>query len=125
MKFFLCEHCGNIVEMVRDVGVPVYCCGEPMKELSANTSDGASEKHVPVVRREDGALIVELGSTAHPMNDDHLMEWVVVETEHGCLRRDLHPGDDTTLKFLVCDCDKPLAVYAYCNLHGLWMTRVS
>lgn len=125
MKFLLCEHCGNEVEMIRDIGVPIYCCNEPMQELIPNTSDGAAEKHVPVVRKEDGALIVELGSTAHPMQDDHLMEWVVVETEHGCLRRDLHPGDDTTVKFLVCDCDKPVAVYAYCNLHGLWMAKVS
>ncbi len=125
MKFFQCEHCGNVIEMVHDVGVPVYCCSTKMKELTPNTSDGATEKHVPVIRKEDGGLIVELGSAAHPMNEDHLMEWVVLETEHGCQRRDLRPGDDTTLKFHTCDCDKPIAVYAYCNLHGLWMAKVS
>ena len=107
MKFLLCEHCGNEVEMVHDVGVPLYCCNHEMIELTPNTSDGATEKHVPVVTRDGSTLTVQLGSAAHPMNDDHLMEWVVVETEHGCQRRDLHPGDDTTLKFAVCDCDKP------------------
>ena len=124
MKFLLCEHCGNEVEMVHDVGVPLYCCNHEMIELTPNTSDGATEKHVPVVTRDGSTLTVQLGSAAHPMNDDHLMEWVVVETEHGCQRRDLHPGDDTTLKFAVCDCDKPVAVYAYGNLHGLWMAKV-
>jgi len=125
MKFLLCEHCGNVTEMVHDAGVPLYCCNHEMTELTPNTTDGAHEKHVPVVSREDGALIVRLGEASHPMNDDHLMEWVVVETEHGSIRRDLHPGDDTTLRFSVCDCDKPVAVYAYCNLHGLWMAKVS
>ena len=123
MKFLICEHCGNEVEMVKDIGVPLYCCNNPMTELIPNTSDGAAEKHVPVVRRDGDTLIVELGENAHPMDDNHLMEWVAVETEHGCIRRDLHPGDETTLHFRVCDCDKPLAVYAYCNLHGLWMSK--
>ncbi len=125
MKFLLCEHCGNLVEMVNDVGAPLYCCNHPMEELTPNTSDGAQEKHVPVVRREGGTLTVELGETAHPMEESHLIEWVVVETEHGCLRRDLHAGDGTTISFPVCDCDRPVAVYVWCNLHGLWMSKIS
>lgn len=124
-KFLICEICGNIIQMIHDAGVPVYCCGQEMTEMKPNTSDGAAEKHVPVVRQQDGALLVDLGSAAHPMNDDHLIEWVYVETEHGGQRLDLHPGDDTHLKFTLCCCDKPRAVYAYCNLHGLWAAKLS
>jgi superoxide reductase len=66
-KFYLCKHCGNLVGMVHNSGVPIICCGEPMNELVPNTTDGAAEKHVPVVSIEGNMVTVEVGSVAHPM----------------------------------------------------------
>ena len=81
VKFFKCEHCGNIVTKIVDKGVPVLCCGEPMVELKANTTDAATEKHVPVVKAEDNKLFVEVGEVTHPMTEEHLIQFVYVETD--------------------------------------------
>jgi len=120
MKFYLCEHCGNIVAMVRDSGVPVVCCGQKMTLLVPNTSDGAHEKHVPVVSREGGSVTVKIGSAAHPMLENHYIEWIAVQTTAGNQRKPLKPGDAPEAVFCVPEGEKVLAVYAYCNLHGLW-----
>ena len=87
VKFFKCNHCGNIVVKVVDHKVPVVCCGEKMTELEANTVDASAEKHVPVVTRIDDCRIkVEIGSVAHPMTPEHHIAFIYVETEHR------HPG---------------------------------
>jgi len=122
-KFYICRHCGNVVEMVNDAGVPVVCCGEKMEELVPNTVDASGEKHKPVVSVKDGVVSVNVGSVDHPMVPEHSIEWVYVETENGGVRKNLKPSEAPKAEFNVGS-DKPVAVYAYCNLHGLWMTEV-
>ena len=120
-KFYICRHCGNIVGMIHDAGVPLICCGEKMDQLVANTVDASQEKHVPVVTVDGNEITVNVGSVEHPMIPEHSIVWIYLETEKGGQRKVLNPGDAPTAKFTVID-DKPIAAYAYCNLHGLWKT---
>lgn len=122
-KFLICRHCGNIVEMVHDVGVPVMCCGQKMEVLEPNTVDASGEKHTPVVSVQGDTVRVEVGSVAHPMLEEHSIQWVYLETAHGGQRRDLKPGEAPAAQFALHG-DQPVAVYAYCDLHGLWMTQL-
>ena len=122
-KFYICRTCGNIIEKINDSGVPVVCCGKEMEELVINTVEASSEKHLPAVTIEDGAINVNIGSVNHPMADEHYIEWVYVETENGGQRKNLKPGEEPNVTFSLGD-DKAVAVYADCNLHGLWKTEV-
>ena len=121
-RFYKCNHCGNVIEKVVDSKVPVVCCGENMVELIPNTVDASTEKHVPVVTRLDGCKIkVEVGSVAHPMLPEHHIAFIYVETENGGIRVNLKDKPEA----VICTCsDKPIAVYEYCNLHGLWKTEL-
>lgn len=121
-KFFKCKHCGNVIVKTVDSGVPVVCCGEKMEELVANTVDASKEKHVPVVTKVDECTIkVEVGSVAHPMAPDHHISFIYVETENGGIIAHLKDKPEAT--FCICN-DKPVAVYEYCNLHGLWKVEL-
>ena len=122
-KFFMCKHCGNFVKMIKNSGVSMICCGEEMVELIPNTSDGAHDKHVPVVSVSEGKVSAKIGSVEHPMVDAHYIEWIYLETEKGGQMKMLKPGDKPEALFTVED-DKPISVYAYCNLHGLWQTKI-
>ena len=122
-KFYICRHCGNLIGMIKDAGVPVVCCGAKMDALIPNTVDASGEKHLPVVHVEDGAINVNVGSVDHPMIPEHYIEWIYVQTENGSQYKTLKPGDEPNVSFCLGD-DKAVAVYAYCNLHGLWMTEV-
>ena len=119
-KFYKCRHCGNVIEKVVDSKVPIICCGEKMEELIPNTVDASQEKHVPVVTKLDECTIkVEVGSVAHPMLPEHHIVFIYVETEDGGIRIKLKDKPEAT----ICTCtSKPIAVYEYCNLHGLWKT---
>ena len=119
-RFFICEHCGNIVAMVKDKGVPVMCCGQKMTELVPNTTDAAGEKHVPVYEVRDGKVYVTVGAVEHPMLEEHYIEWISVQTKQGNQRKALKPGEAPKVCFALCEGDEVEAVYAYCNLHGLW-----
>ncbi len=124
-KFFICAHCGNLVGMINSSGVPMICCGEPMKELVPNTTDAAQEKHVPAVKVDGDTITVTVGSVAHPMTDAHYIQWIYLQTDKGGQRRALNPTDEPKATFkLPCACQKPIAVYAYCNLHGLWKAEL-
>lgn len=120
MKYYICEHCGNIIEYVKDSGVPVMCCGQKMTEIVPGTSDGAVEKHVPVVTVSGNEVLVQVGSVEHPMVEEHYIEWIVIETEKGSQKVRLAAGDEPKAKFLLAENDRPISAYAYCNLHGLW-----
>ena len=122
-KFYICRRCGNLVGVLHAPGVPMMCCGQKMEELVPNTVEASGEKHLPFVTVEDGAIHVNVGSADHPMVPEHFIQWVYVETEHGGQRKILAPGDEPSVTFSLGD-DKAVAVYAYCNLHGLWMTKV-
>lgn len=123
MKFYKCAHCGNLVGMIHDAGVPIQCCGETMAQLTANTTEAAHEKHIPVVSIEGNDVVVTIGSVAHPMMEEHYIEWIYVQTANGGQRKALKPGSEPRASFTLKD-DKVTAVYAYCNLHGLWKTEV-
>ena len=120
MKFYRCSHCGQIVAIVKETGVPIVCCGEPMVEIIPGTTDAALEKHVPVFTVEGNKVQVSVGSAAHPMLPEHYIEWVAIQTKTGNQRKPLCPGDEPKACFSLCDGDEVIAVYAYCNLHSLW-----
>ena len=120
MKFYVCEHCGNIITYAKDAGVPVMCCGQKMVELVPGTTDAAVEKHVPVIKAEGQKVVVEVGGVAHPMIAEHYIGWIVLETEKGCQKVDLKPEEAPRAEFALVEGDKVVAAYAYCNLHGLW-----
>ena len=119
-KFFICETCGNIIAMVKPSGVPVVCCGKPMKQIVPNTTDAAQEKHVPVWSKEGNLVKVQVGSAPHPMIAAHHIEWVSLQTKAGNQRKALAPEQAPEVTFALTDGDEVEAVYAYCNLHGLW-----
>lgn len=119
-KFYICEHCGNIIAMVKPSGVPVMCCGQKMKELIPGTTDAAVEKHVPVYEVKDNIVTVTVGSVAHPMLPEHFIEWISIQTKFGNQRKVLNPGEEPKACFALCEGDEIEAVYAYCNLHSLW-----
>lgn len=119
-KFYKCSHCGKIVAIVKDTKVPLICCGEPMKEIIPGESDGAKEKHVPVYSVVDNRVIVKIGAVEHPMTAEHFIEWVSLQSKLGNQRKALKPGDKPEVCFSVCPGDEVEAVYAYCNLHGLF-----
>ena len=120
MKFYRCSHCGQIVDIVKETGVPVICCGEAMQEIVPGSVDAAVEKHVPVYEVKDNKVIVTVGSTEHPMLPEHYIEWIALETKQGNQRKALKPGEEPKACFALCEGDEVVAVYAYCNLHSLW-----
>lgn len=122
LRFYRCQHCGNIVIKVVDSRVPVMCCGEIMKELVANTTDAAQEKHVPVVDINNGVVDVKIGSVPHPMIAEHYINFIALETETGYQIKMLQPNESPEAKFYIGD-EKVVAVYEYCNLHGLWVVE--
>lgn len=122
-KFYVCSHCGNLVGVIHDAGVPMMCCGQKMDPLVPNTVEASGEKHLPVVTVEPGQVKVNVGSAAHPMLEEHSIQWVYLETDQGGQRKVLNPGDAPEVTFALGQ-EKPLRVYAYCNLHGLWMTEL-
>ncbi|MBE6113906.1 MAG: desulfoferrodoxin FeS4 iron-binding domain-containing protein [Erysipelotrichaceae bacterium] len=119
-KFYRCNHCGNIIEMVHASGVPVICCGEPMKELVANTVDAAVEKHVPYVVVEGNMVKVQVGEVEHPMIPEHYIQWIYLHTNKGIQRKELTSAEKPYAEFCLAQGEEVIAVYEYCNLHGLW-----
>ena len=120
MKFYICETCGNIITHVNASGVPVFCCGKPMKELVPGTTDAAVEKHVPAYSVEGSLVRVKVGSVEHPMLDVHFIQWIAVESKQGVQIKYLQPGQAPKAVFALSEGDELVAVYEYCNLHGLW-----
>ena len=124
MTFYKCPHCGNIIAQLEDSVVRCVCCGEEMKPLIPNTSDGAGEKHVPVISIDGRIVTVTVGSVEHPMLEAHHIAWIILETKQGKQRKMLKPGDKPVAKFALTEDDEAVAAYEYCNLHGLWSAKV-
>ena len=120
LKYYICESCGNIITKVKDSKVPVVCCGQKMKEIVPGTTDAAVEKHVPVYTVDGNTVSVQVGSVEHPMVEEHYIEWIDVQTSQGFQHKVLNPGDKPQACFALCEGETVEAVYAYCNLHGLW-----
>lgn len=123
-RFFRCEHCGNLVCLVQDAGVPLVCCGQEMTGLAGNTTEASVEKHLPVLTVAGDTVHVRVGSAAHPMTAEHLIEWIYLETAQGGQRKTLTAGSPPEATFALCDGDRPIAAYAYYNLHSLWKTEL-
>lgn len=120
MKILKCEKCGNLVEVIEG-NTHITCCGIEMKELKPNTVDAAQEKHIPYCHIEDDVVVVTVGETKHPMEEKHYIEYVVAEYKDSVVKYLLKPGEDPEVCF---DYEKGMKVYAYCNLHGLWMKEL-
>lgn len=114
MKVYQCENCKKTVVSKTELQL------EGWKELIAGSTDAAMEKHVPVVTKKCKQVKVDVGSIAHPMTEEHYIEWVAVETEQGYQIKYLTPNAAPICNFTLADGDKVVGVYAYCNLHGLW-----
>lgn len=124
MKLYVCPVCGNVVEKIVDKGVPVVCCGKPMVELTANTTDGALEKHVPVLSIDGDKLHVKVGEVSHPMTVEHLITTIIAVFNSQVLRVDLTSADQPEAVFAIGDYKGTIEVYEYCNLHGLWKATI-
>ena len=144
-RFYRCGTCGTVIDMIYDGGRPLSCCGQKMTHLLPNTEDGSPEKHAPVLRvrrkfdtpeeccskpdtcfcapGECEQLCVEVGAAAHPMEDDHAIRWVYLQTTVGSQRKCLSPGGKPSACFALTE-EKPTAVYAYCDKHGLYRTEL-
>lgn len=122
-RFYICEHCGNLIGMIHNAGVPIMCCGQKMTKLEPGTVEASAEKHLPVVCVDGDTVTVTVGSAAHPMLSEHSILWVYLQTDRGGHRVKLSAGSEPIAKFVLCD-EKPVAAFAYCNLHGLWKTDI-
>ena len=120
-RFFICKHCCNLAELIIDKGTHLVCCGEKMTELVANTVDASKEKHVPVVKVNGNIITATVGSVIHPMGEKTHSELIYLETKNGSQRKCLKVGDEPIAEFTLIN-DEAVAVYEYCNLHGLWKT---
>ena len=122
-SFYRCSICGNIVGLINDGGGELVCCGEPMTLLVANTTDAATEKHVPVFTLAGDKLHVAVGSVAHPMSEAHYIQWICVAQGSRTQRMALLPGQAPEADFVVDE--GPATIYEYCNLHGLWKSELA
>ena len=122
MKFYICEHCGNIVTKLTSAGVPIQCCGENMVELQAGVKEAAVEKHVPAVSVEGNLVKVSVGSVAHPMTEEHWIEWIELIADGISYKKFLNPGEAPEAEFCV-KADK-VTVREFCNLHGQWKAEL-
>ncbi|MBR3881131.1 MAG: desulfoferrodoxin [Mailhella sp.] len=118
LEVYKCAHCGNIVEVLHGGKAPLICCGEPMKLLREGQTDGASEKHVPVIEKTENGYKVSVGSVDHPMTEEHWIEWIELIADGISYKKFLNPGEAPVAEFCV-KADKVTA-REFCNLHGLW-----
>jgi superoxide reductase len=120
LGIYKCEVCGNIVEVLYEGMGELHCCGQPMKLMQENTIDASFEKHIPVGKQEGRILTVKVGSTPHPMTEEHYIQWVEVLVGNKAYREFLKPGQEPQAIFCIDPGNEPLVLREYCNLHGLW-----
>lgn len=121
MKILKCKKCGNIVDVIDEKTNSIMCCGQLMNEMSANSNDGAVEKHVPYTEIRDDMLYVKIGEVSHPMEEKHYIMWIAADYGDSIIRFYLNPGDEPEACF---DYIEGMTIYSYCNLHGLWKTEL-
>ena len=119
--FFKCEKCGNVIGLISGNESNIRCCGEEMKNIMANTTDAATEKHVPVYERDGEEIVVRVGEVEHPMEEDHYIMWIAQVSENKTTRVRLNPGQTTETRFPYISGS---SLYAYCNKHSLWKAEV-
>lgn len=116
MQVYKCKKCGSLVSEIIDGGF----CGGNMDLVEANTTDAATEKHVPVVEVSGNKVVAKVGEVEHPMLEEHHIQSIILETKNGFQVKKLHAGDKPCAIFLLAEGEEAVAVYEYCNLHGLW-----
>ena len=121
-NIYRCPICGNVVEVLNPGMGELVCCGKPMVMLRENSTDAAQGKHVPMVEKVEGGYLVKVGSTDHPMLEEHYIQWIELLTPTSVLKRELKPGDKPEAVFFTDE--ECVSARVYCNLHGLWMTEV-
>ncbi|MBR6802084.1 MAG: desulfoferrodoxin [Eubacteriaceae bacterium] len=119
-KFFICENCGNIYAEVKGGGAKVMCCGQKMTQIEPNSSGASVEKHMPVYEVKDNIVTVTVGEVIHPMSEEHLIQWISIQTNKGNQRKVLSADGEPKAQFVLLEGEEIEAVYEYCNLHGLW-----
>ena len=119
-EIYKCEICRNVVEVLSSGNGILVCCSKDMKMLNEEEMDGALEKHVPVVEKNEDGVVVKVGEVLHPMEEEHFIEWVEISTDKGVSKKFLKSGEKPVVKFPV---KKDVGVRAYCNLHGLWKSK--
>ncbi|HHW21928.1 MAG TPA: desulfoferrodoxin [Clostridiaceae bacterium] len=122
--FYKCSVCGNLIGKIEDSGVEIVCCDKPMEKLVANTVDASKEKHVPVAEVDGDKITVKVGSVAHPMVEEHYIQWICVICSDRVQKVRLSPGQEPTATFIVPESGE-VEIYEYCNLHGLWKTTIT
>ena len=120
MKFYECRHCGNIMTYQRKVALTVYCCDRAMQEMEPNTADASGEKHKPVLETNGRDVMVRVGELMHPMENEHHIQWIILETSRGYHKRHLQPGGDPAARFTLQNDEEIRSAYEFCNMHGLW-----
>lgn len=120
MKFYKCDKCGQVITYLTKTACNAFCCGEEMKEIQPNTTDAATEKHVPVIEQEGTKVTVKVGEVAHPMTDAHYITVIVLETKNATQIKELTPADAPVATFYIGEDDEVVAAYENCNLHGFW-----
>ena len=125
MKHYVCKHCGNLVAMVNDTGRNIGCCGENMREITPSAISEVKEKHTPRVEKCGDTVKITVGSedALHPMLPNHAIAWVCLVTTEGSQRKKLKPDGHAVAEFRLCKGDEPIKAFAYCNVHGLWVTE--
>ena len=123
-RFLITQDQKNIVLAITSLDSPLWYENKPMEQLRANHADAAQEKHLPQVEYRKNVVKVEVGSTHHPMAEDHSIQWIFLQSAQGCQRKCLHPSHPPIAEFALMEGDAPIAAYAYCNLHGLWRTDI-
>ena len=118
LQIYKCEICGNFVEVLHEGQGELVCCGQPMKLYKENTTDAALEKHVPVIEKTESGFKVKIGSVAHPMAEEHHVEWIEAIADGTAYRQFLKPGDAPEAEF--CIKSDNIIAREYCNIHGLW-----
>ena len=121
LEVYKCSICGIIAEVVHSGAGSMICCGKNMDRVTENTTDAATEKHVPVIELSDGTVAVKVGDVAHPMEDAHYIEWIEILVEDKVYRQYLKAGEPAQVIFNVSAAT--VAARAYCNLHGLWTAK--
>ena len=123
LQFEYCPTCGNLIEKIEDQRVPLMCCGKKLEALTPNTTEAAIEKHLPVIKITDQTLTVEVAEVTHPSLASHWIPWVVIQTPTLTIRQEFKPGETPTVILPRPEAGTPVRAYAYCNLHGLWMSE--
>ena len=121
MKFYYCKHCKNIITFVKEVNPNIVCCNEKMVELVPGSVDDDKAVHTPGFDINENKVTVCIGSVEHPMQVEHYIEWIILETTKGVYRKNLNPGEKPEATFVLEEGEKVGSTYEYCNLHGLWV----